>query len=121
LFREEKCIPRHTTIAPGKVRSSPPHLHPLADDFILAALVQAETGGIPVRLCVLAMIVKTGVTVTCPARKLDLADNDRKGLRNNLCSTKAPALCSSTSLGIVLRLLSAAGSKISESQGTLLN
>ena len=70
LFRKEKRVPGVPAVTSGKIRGAPAHFHPLTDDFILTALVEAEAGGIPVGLCILAIIVKAGVTIARAARSI---------------------------------------------------
>ncbi len=70
LFREEECIPGDAAIAACQIRGALPHFHPLADDFVLAALAQAEAGGITVSLGVFAKVVEAGVAIPRAACRL---------------------------------------------------
>src|ERR1700693_943661 len=53
LFSEEEFIRDRVAITAGKIGSTPPHVHPLADGLVLTALAQSKTGGISVSLCIL--------------------------------------------------------------------
>ena len=72
LFREEECIPGEAAIAACQIRGALPHFHPLADDFILTALTQAEAGGIPISLSVFAKVIEAGVAIPRAARRLGI-------------------------------------------------
>src|ERR1039458_2531296 len=63
LLCKEECISGDAAIAVRKIRGAPVHFHPLADDFVLTAFTQAETGGITVGLGVFAKVLEAGVTV----------------------------------------------------------
>ena len=70
LFREEECIPGDAAIAVSQIGCAPAHFHPLADDFILTALAQAEAGRITVSLSVFTKVVEAGVARPCALRSL---------------------------------------------------
>src|SRR5271167_907109 len=70
LFRKKEGVPGNLAITSGKITCAPVHFHPLADDLIFAALVEAEASSVPVRLGVFAKIIEAGVTTSGSAGSL---------------------------------------------------